>query len=279
MNYAGWETERQRAALAALLLGGGERDRVQREERRAIPDWAPAGEAEGKAEAASAGSGAERLAPDGEEEASAPGEEARLGTGRKREERGGGLRSPSGAWEEILGMPPLAETLERRSWGMETDADLERPEYRETAGPGEGTGAGGGSGAFSGRAERWGGEESAAGTAQRRPAGEKSGTRSGEAAGAEGGVLQRPGGGETAGESAGTRRGEEQAGWPLRESGTGGERLGQSPTTRSQETGVRAKPWGSGWGTASLRAEGDAKALSRAVERDARRYDGGFYIY
>ena len=38
-------------------------------------------------------------------------------------------------------------------------------------------------------------------------------------------------------------------------------------------------PWGSGWGTAEARTEDGAKALSRAVQRDARRYDGGFTIY
>lgn len=39
----------------------------------------------------------------------------------------------------------------------------------------------------------------------------------------------------------------------------------------------RGGPWGGG--AAALRAEEDAVALSRAVQRDARRYDGGFNIY
>ncbi len=39
-----------------------------------------------------------------------------------------------------------------------------------------------------------------------------------------------------------------------------------------------SSPW-SGGETAALQAEDHAKALSRAVQRDARRYDGGFTIY
>ncbi len=41
----------------------------------------------------------------------------------------------------------------------------------------------------------------------------------------------------------------------------------------------RTLPWGEGWESPALRAEDGAKALSRAVQRDARRYDGGFTIY
>ena len=37
--------------------------------------------------------------------------------------------------------------------------------------------------------------------------------------------------------------------------------------------------YGGGWGSAALREEEGAKALSRAVQRDARRYDGGFSLY
>ena len=33
------------------------------------------------------------------------------------------------------------------------------------------------------------------------------------------------------------------------------------------------------YGAAALRAEEGARALSRAVQRDARRYDGGFTVY
>ena len=41
----------------------------------------------------------------------------------------------------------------------------------------------------------------------------------------------------------------------------------------------RSLPWGEGWESPALRAEDGAKALSRAVQRDARRYDGGFFLY
>lgn len=41
----------------------------------------------------------------------------------------------------------------------------------------------------------------------------------------------------------------------------------------------RSLPWSGGWESTVLQAEDGAKALSRAVQRDARRYDGGFTIY
>ncbi len=47
-----------------------------------------------------------------------------------------------------------------------------------------------------------------------------------------------------------------------------------------RETGLaRSLPWGEGWESPALQAEEGAKALSRAVQRDARRYDGGFFLY
>jgi len=46
----------------------------------------------------------------------------------------------------------------------------------------------------------------------------------------------------------------------------------------AEETGGTG-PWGGGRGTAAHQAEDSARALSRAIQRDARRYDGGFYIY
>ena len=47
-----------------------------------------------------------------------------------------------------------------------------------------------------------------------------------------------------------------------------------------RETGLaRSLPWGEGWESPALQAEKGAKALSRAVQRDARRYDGGFFLY
>lgn len=47
---------------------------------------------------------------------------------------------------------------------------------------------------------------------------------------------------------------------------------------RIPETGRRGAPWERS-ASAALQAEDAARALSQAVQRDARRYDGGFTIY
>ena len=47
-----------------------------------------------------------------------------------------------------------------------------------------------------------------------------------------------------------------------------------------RETGLaRSLPWGAGWASPARQAGEGAKAQSRGVQRDARRYDGGFFLY
>ena len=60
--------------------------------------------------------------------------------------------------------------------------------------------------------------------------------------------------------------------------GAASETLGGRLLRGGPEGGVR-RGWLWDGGAAVLRAEEDAAALSRAVQRDARRYDGGFTIY
>lgn len=89
-----------------------------------------------------------------------------------------------------------------------------------------------------------------------------------------------PQGVENAGETPG---GERPAGKPLSKTQGDGQIAGPIPSGVRAEgalpaLGRRDLPWESG-ASAALRAEEDARALSRAVQRDARRYDGGFIIY
>ena len=74
-----------------------------------------------------------------------------------------------------------------------------------------------------------------------------------------------------AAEPAGVRRAKEG-------SAAGGRGLAAGGAGRGDPL-FRVLPWGEGWTSAALRAEDGANALSRAVQRDARRYDGGFAIY
>lgn len=65
----------------------------------------------------------------------------------------------------------------------------------------------------------------------------------------------------------------------LRAPAAGGRRERRLPVWAA-EPGEDIRPFpGNGGGAAALRAEDGARALSRAVQRDARRYDGGFTIY
>lgn len=69
---------------------------------------------------------------------------------------------------------------------------------------------------------------------------------------------------------------------PARRDGAGTARLGGGGLDGApgRETRLsRPLPWGEGWESPALRAEDGARALSKAVQRDARRYDGGFTIY
>ena len=94
-----------------------------------------------------------------------------------------------------------------------------------------------------------------------------------------------PGDGASAGppeREGGVRRGTSYppAGF-LRESRGEAEASGRNglPAAWREEAAGGTGPWGALRETAALRAEDGARALSRAVQRDARRYDGGFNIY
>lgn len=206
MDYAGWELERQRAALAALLLGETEEESSLR---------SPGG---GRQEQGAAWAGGGRQAGTLRTPA-AEGEAAGLTAVRRAEGGWFFLRTESGTGGGGTGAPPT-ETAENET-------------ARNVA-------------AKNGTAEK--------GTAE-------SGTETGQA------VLLRleEFGPAEAGDvrffSAGLRS---SAGpW------TDGE-LRFSPVLRAEEGCL------SGGGEAEREA---AKALSLAVQRDARRYDGGFAIY
>lgn len=206
MDYAGWELERQRAALEALLLGETEEESSLR---------SPGG---GRQEQGAAWAGGGRQAGTLRTPA-AEGEAAGLTAVRRAEGGWFFLRTESGTGGGGTGAPPT-ETAENET-------------ARNVA-------------AKNGTAEK--------GTAE-------SGTETGQA------VLLRPEefGPETPGDvrffaaglrsSAGPREAGEQ--W-------------LSPVLRAEEGRL------SGGGEAEREA---ARAISLAVQRDARRYDGGFTIY
>lgn len=211
MDYVGWELERQRAALAALLLGETEEESSLR---------SPGGGRQGQgADWAGGGRQAGTLRTP-----AAEGEAAGL-TAVRREEGGWFfLRTESGTGSGGTGAPPT-ETAENETARNGTARNVA---------------------AKNGTAEK--------GTAE-------SGTETGQA------VLLRPEefGPETPGDvrffaaglrsSAGPREAGEQ--W-------------LSPVLRAEEGRL------SGGGEAEREA---ARAISLAVQRDARRYDGGFTIY
>lgn len=258
MDYAGWELERQRRALAALLLGGGAaREDGEGDAGRRSPETAREGA--GAAGQTAAGTYGRYAAGPGAPEGWDALREAR------RASRDGEPETPPSAWESILSGPAPA--------GWDRTAD---------AGPGDGDTARGeerrSSGGRTGEAEDSGRRtvrnlEGAAGQRGapelRTPASPAGETPDGD--GATPG--QRPSGTAADGEES-VRR--ESGG-----SATGGGWISVprgSPAADASPLGETGLAWGGG-GETALRAEEDAKALSRAVQRDARRYDGGFAIY
>lgn len=211
MDYAGWELERQRAALAALLLGETEEESSLR---------SPGG---GRQEQGAAWAGGGRQAGTLRTPA-AEGEAAGLTAVRRAEGGWFFLRTESGTGGGGTGAPPT-ETAEN-----ETARNVAA---RNVA-------------AKNGTAEK--------GTAE-------SGTETGQA------VLLRPEefGPETPGDVRFFAAGLRSSAGP-REAG---ERW-LSPVLRAEEGRL------SGGGEAEREA---ARAISLAVQRDARRYDGGFVIY
>lgn len=251
MDYAGWELERQRRALAALLLGGGAEE-AERDADRRSPEtaWERAGAA-GQTAAGTPGRYAVR--PGGPE-----------GRGTLREDPGDpGARkpeTPTSAWERVL----------EASAGRDRTAD---------APPGVGTALGEDAPGASdreteARAAARGGYRQEAGRDPedllRREAGDEAARALQRTlVPAENGAdpLLRGGGFPEAG---GARR------------GTGGDWVpvsrGAGPAAGLSPAGGTVPPWG-GPGEAALRGEDSARAVSLAVQRDARRYDGGFVIY
>lgn len=260
MDYLGWELERQRAALAALLLGGG-----GPENGETARDGAPRGleEAlEGPA-AARRGAGTPGRYAQGSGEAPGAWEAVRAARQDRAAEAGTG-ETPVSAWEAVLGEAAGVPA----GFGGGTRVRL-----------GEGTGvqteflrSSGGYGARRGARRR---ETGQAAETRGLPAG------NGESGAGDGAV---PSGAESGGDAA---AGSRAAGRSKRALGAprGGGYASDAPGLNRgpaalQGTGRTAgnDPWGS-WGGAALRAEDSAKALSKAVQRDARRYDGGFTIY
>lgn len=258
-----WELERQRQALAALLLGTAE---ASDPERRGLETEL---EAPDTAETVFAGimGGAlgERLALEGPE--------------RRTPYRGEGhLRRmlpeiPLSAWERVLG---AERAFSQSGEEAETEAGpLLWKRNRTGSGDGEAP-----------RAEDWtvparrDGEstvrETVSGRSGRALAGEMGGP--GEENFSSGRSGGRPPFEETA---AGRKEGRLERSGTARRGGGFSTPPGIRGTSVSPaaEEPAGARPWGEGAGDARLRAEDGAKALSRAVQQDARRYDGGFTIY
>lgn len=298
MDYLGWELERQRAALRALL-GGGEPEEWDASGEES-PAWEEFSGRDG--EAPEKGT---RRSPEGLERA------RRRGSGRTgryaagRGEAGGPRMGAPGAWEMVReadrtalagepdGLPVGAELQSgeagspargRRGGGTGAPPpprryapeELRRTPRIGTGGAAELRGLSGGQEDYEKERETAAGAgpeaEMTAGAAGEGPAGWGPAARAG-------GALppgERPGGGEMAGGASG------KASAAISRNGAG-----MAPSAGGRPAGTagpgerlsRALPWGEGWESPALRAEDGAKALSRAVQRDARRYDGGFTIY
>lgn len=254
MDYLKWELERQRAALTALLLGGGEDGGTAlREEKRRSPGVP---DAAGKRAAGDAGRYAEPPGGDWSPENKFPeGRKAGRNTGtaelgaagagtpeislNARERRSASKDGPFAGTDQNVetDVPVSFVKAPRVRLGGEAGAQPDLP------------------GSFAEHRTQRGGQEVPAGHA---------GARS-QAAGYAGGG----GSGSTRmRQPAAVRR----SNWTV----AGAEDRYGLPVL--QET-VGGGPWGGGRGPAVQRAEDGAKALSRAVQRDARRYDGGFNIY
>lgn len=302
VDYLGWELERQRAALWALLCGGraedgeapGEEDTPW--EGTALPGGrrrspAGSGTARGNAVPPLAGRyAAKEVGRAGGPLAGAPGAWKTVLAAEKAlrpaGEDGAG-ETPEGPWGEIsgeeAGFPARrgggtgAEFPPRGDGGPEAGAFAASRQKEEAQGPaGEGTGSRTALKGPSGRREAGTGETAARRTAEAaetaaggRRAGE--GFAVEESAGGAGPVSLRRSGGAAGGASI-----------PPRRDGAGTARLGgggvdEMPGREARL--ARSFPWGEGWESPALRAEDGARALSKAVQRDARRYDGGFPIY
>lgn len=292
VDYLGWELERQRAALWALLGGGRAED----------------GEAPGEEDTAWEGKalpGGRRRSPAGSGTArgNAVPQSAGRYAAKEGAEAGGPLVGAPGAWETVLAAEKALRPAGEDGAGEAAEGPWEGISGEEAEFPAR---KGGGMGAgFSPRKD--GGTEVRAFAAFRQkeeaqgPAGEGTGSRTaleGPSARREAGTgetaarrtaeaAETAAGGRRAGEAdpASLRKSGGDAGGvsiPPRRDGAGTARLGGGGLDGApgRETRLsRPLPWGEGWKSPALRAEDGARALSKAVQRDARRYDGGFTIY
>lgn len=225
MDYFGWELERQRAALRALLLGGGEiRDGgVPSETRRSPADRERA---------------AVESPPDSDPGSGEIREAARRARQGRLTEGGGALPAPASAWERISGREaadPGREAEDSAQASPGTPRDMAIPQAARRGGAGRLQAKGSGA--------------------------ERPGT----------GAPGQPAGGT---ETADSR---ESSAWGY----GGGEAAETNPAAARRAESGTVWAWrrsGGAW-YGALRAEDGAKALSQAVQRDARRYDGGFIIY
>lgn len=292
MDYPGWELKRQRAALAALLLGGG----------AAEGDTGP----QGPVQRSPAEDSAQAVRKTGMGQAAVWDQERvpEEGTGpRMVAHRAGGdsshrrdTRLPPSAWEEILGAEAAAEVLERKSWGAEFPEPAgggrdgqgaagkfpgrgSRAPEAGRSGSGRGGGQAAGDAAAGRRAERELDDVLLARAAGEAMAGE---TIAGASVGGEAAFARAFHGGEAAGKNNNAAARD-----PLRaaqfrsSSGKAVQAPGQDglPVFQSLELTGGTGPWSAGRYAGEAKAEDGARALSRAVQRDARRYDGGFTIY
>lgn len=292
MNYLGWELERQRAALWALLGGGkpGEEESPFREDASARGRQAAGGGTRrspaGLVRARGRGAGRTGQYTAGNEQAGGPlvggpgaWETAREAAQDRLDGASGDPETPVSAWERVSGQEAKASAQGgggAEAGGSELTRQWAAEEVRRT--PRFGTGGVKEPPEFSDRpgaleAPRKTGAESAA---EARPAAAAAGgSRAGTDSAAGGVVLGMglpselwSGGGKAAGDTSAV----------MSSGGIGPTRLGGGGSVITPgQSARRVLPWGGE--SAALRAEAEARALSQAVQRDARRYDGGFTIY
>lgn len=298
MDYLGWELERQRAALRALL-GGGETEEGEAFSGEEPSDWGGPSGWDGSVSAEGTRRSPEGL---GKARGRGSGRTGRYAAGRG--EAGGPLIGAPGAWEMVreadraalakgLDGPPVSAELQsgeagspargRRSRGTGArpfsrryaPEEMRRTSRIGTGGTAELRGFSGGQRDYE---EEW---ETADGTGAEAAVETAGGRRAGDVF-AERGPALEAGGAPSPGGSSGGGGAAGDAPTPMSRDGAGMVRPvrdGLAGAAGPGERLSRTLPWGEGWESPALRAEDGAKALSRAVQRDARRYDGGFTIY
>lgn len=287
MDYLEWELERQRGALRALLGGGsldGEALRETGPKRQPAGTDAAGGSALGQTVRFDGPTRAEGRQP--ARRSAAP---AGMGAGQPAERSAAFAGMEEGQPAGRSAAPAGAEAEQPAE--QETDRPMDRFPIRRN-GSNRPEGAGGGSDApvsaweqvLAGEMDApgqpgWDGPEELPSETPARPPREGTGPLA-ALPGASGEYERRTWSAE-APERAGVRRAGEPGGVDAAGAYTTGFRLANRRPAWALETGEPAGRAGhrDGGGAAASRAEDSARALSRAVQRDARRYDGGFTIY